>query len=81
MNIHKNYGSSEDTLLHKACEKDSFLVIQYLVKQRGFNVNAVNENGDTPMICFVRHASSRSEDTVRFFIQEGAKLNAKNNGV
>lgn len=78
MNINKRYYANGNTLLHKACERDSFLVIQYLIEQRGFAVNTVNEDGDTPLIYFLRFASNRKKDTLMFLIQNGADQEIKN---
>jgi len=78
MDLYKRYSTSENTLLHKACENDSFVVIQYLVKHRGFSVNVVNADGDTPLIYFLRFASSRDKNTLLFLIQEGADIETKN---
>ena len=79
LNIQKRYEGSENTLLHKACEADSLIVIKYLVKQRNFDINTVNANGDTPLTYFMRFASSRKKDTLLFLLQNGANLTIKNN--
>ncbi len=78
MNIYKKYSESENTLLHKACERDSFLVIQYLIEKRGFDVNAVNAEGDTPLIYSMRFASDRKMETLQFMLQSGADKEIKN---
>lgn len=77
INIYKKYENS-NTLLHKACESDSLLVIQYLINHRGFDINAVNADGDTPLIYFLRFASNRKKDTLQFLIQSGADAKIKN---
>lgn len=77
-NIYKRYSGNEDTILHKACECDCFIVVQYLIDQRGFDINSVNTNGDTPLISFLRYASNRKEKTLLFLVQEGANQNIKN---
>lgn len=77
--IYKKHPRNGNTLLHKACESDSLLVIQYLINDRRFDINAVNADGDTPLICFLRFASSRKLDTLQFLLQSGADTNIKNN--
>ena len=77
--INKRYTGTQDTLLHRACSVDSFPVIQYLIEQRGFDINAVNADGDTPLIYFVRFASKRSPDTLQYLIENGANLGSRNN--
>ena len=78
VDIYKKYSGTENTALHKACERDSYLVIEYLIKQRGFEINAVNADGDTPLIYFLRFASERNEQTLLLLLQAGADLNIKN---
>lgn len=72
VDIYKKYAGSKNTLLHKACECDSYVVIQYLVNQRGFDINSTNGDGDSPLIYFLRFASKRKKDTLMFLLQEGA---------
>ena len=79
INIYKKYSETDNTLLHKACECDSLRVIQYLIEQRGFDVNAVNADGDTPLIYFLRFASKREKDTLLYLVQAGADLTIQNN--
>jgi len=78
MDVFKKYGATQNTLLHKACENDSRTIIRYLVEKRGFDVNLANADGDTALIYFVRFASNRSEDTLKFLIESGANLEAVN---
>ncbi len=78
VDIYKRYPQTENTLLHKACECDDSLVIQYLVEQRNFDINATNADGDTPLMYFLRFASARNKDTLLFLIQNGAKQEIKN---
>ena len=77
--INKRYTGTQDTLLHRACSVDSFPVIQYLIEQRGFDINAVNSDGDTPLIYFMRFASKRSPDTLQYLIENGTNLVSRNN--
>ena len=79
VDIHKRYPSSGDTLLHKACKCDNLAVIEYLIQERGFLVNDLNANGDTALIHFLRFASTRKEETIRYLIQSGADLSIQNN--
>ena len=76
--IYKKYAGTENTLLHKACESNSFLVIQYLVEERGFDIDAVNADGETALIYFLRFASERDEDILLFLLSKGANLEVKN---
>lgn len=75
--IYKNY-SGENTLLHKACERDSLLIIKYLVKERSFDVNKQNSDGDTALIHFLRFASAREKETLSFLLESGADPQIKN---
>ncbi len=79
LDIYKSYSGSENTLLHKACECDDLATIKYLIEQKGFDVNAVNANGDTTLIYFMRFASKRKEETLLYLIQMGADPKVKNN--
>ncbi len=76
-NIYKKYENN-NTLLHKACESDSLVVIQYLINHRGFDINAVNADGDTSLIYFLRFASNRKKDTLQFLIRSGAYTMIRN---
>lgn len=78
INIYKKYPENDNTLLHKACECDSLLVIQYLINHRGFDVNAVNADGDTPLIYFLRFASNRKKETLETLILLGADVEIRN---
>ena len=78
LNIYKKYSQTKNSLLHKACETDNFLVIQYLIEQRRFDINETNADGDTALIYFVRFASKRQKNTALFLIEKGANLNAQN---
>ena len=55
------------------------MITQYLINRRSFDINAVNADGDTPLIYFVRFASNRKIETLQFLIQSGADLRIKNN--
>ena len=66
--------SSENTLLHVACQNGHLEIVQYLV-QNGAEVNARNNQKDTPLAlaCPGRHT-----DIVKFLMQNGANIDTVN---
>ena len=63
-------------LLHWACEKGFFEVVECLLKENRFkDVNCLGSNDETPL-----HKASQNGhiEIVKFLIQRGAKVNAKN---
>ena len=65
-----------NNLLHWACEKGLFEVVECLLKENRFkDVNCLGSNDETPL-----HKASQNGhiEIVKFLIQRGAKVNAKN---
>ena len=77
-NIYKKYSVSQNTLLHKACEKDNISIVEYLVEERNFDVNETDCKGNNSLICLMRSAGNQNEETVLFLLEKGADPYFKN---
>jgi len=66
----ENY--SDGTLLHYACRAGNSLVINYLVTERNVDVNAINSDGRTPLICLMFPVAPKSIDDLMLLLEYGA---------
>ena len=77
-NIYKKYSASQNTLLHKACEKDDFSIVKYLIEERKFDANTVDSDGNNSLTYLMRSARKQNEKIVLFLLEKGADPYFKN---
>ncbi|MEM7174197.1 MAG: ankyrin repeat domain-containing protein [Bacteroidota bacterium] len=83
----KSEAEESQTLLHQACEKGDLLQVQNLLKNPAIDVNAIDQNGNTPLISAVdSYEFSQNEDQTRDYVHiiktlaqhKNIKINAQN---
>ena len=69
-NINKEYFGG--TILNEACENGAYLLIRYLVGERGLDVNNIDDQGITPLMEVCRRSRENNGDTLRYLLEHGA---------
>jgi len=62
--------------LLNAATKGNYEFVKFLVNNKGADINAKNDKGETPLICALKNGYF---DIAKFLIEKGANVNAKEN--
>ena len=81
-NLINEADNNYNTPLHLACNQTSKLELVQLLIQFNSDINKINNNGETPLLCLVSNNPNerrKIEEIGRFLLKSGASLEAKNN--
>ncbi|XP_043462814.1 putative ankyrin repeat protein RF_0381 [Leptopilina heterotoma] len=67
-----------NSALHHAAIGCSLEIIDLLIDEKKFDVDVKNENDYTPLMCAVQNERRISLETIEYFVERGANINARN---
>lgn len=73
------YESSIGNLLFECCSCGNKLAVEYLIDEKGFNVNSLNSSGDNALMYTIKHFYRNQYEIVELLINYGISLETINN--